>query len=210
MGKMLLRGKQRRGRGQGSAAEGGAELQQLVLRQRQQEALQQNDGFAEARVEVVVRSIEQVPFALGLKQGWVVQFFRGVAETVVQMLDQLYQGRDFVKKLGTLAEKNSAADSVEAGGTAALGQLKIVGIQRAEIGNSAKVLGMPEHRAQQRQERDCESLAKCGSHRERLTGFPEPAMATKSERLIQIDTEHRVSCFKSAQSLHVRSGFLRV
>jgi len=99
MGKMPLGGEQRRRRTHGSAPEGGVEVQQLLLREGQEEALEKDNGFAEAGIEVVVGGIEQVPFAFRLQGGGVVQLFRGVREGFVEILDQFQEGRDFMKKL---------------------------------------------------------------------------------------------------------------
>ena len=142
MGKMPLGGQQR-GRGRdGRALEGGIELQQLLIREGQEEALEKDDGFAEAGIEVVMGGVEQVPFAFGLQGGTVVQLFPGFAKGFAEILDEFQQGRDFMKKLRTLAEKNAAAYCIETRGAAALRLLKIFGIERTEIGDDAKMFGM--------------------------------------------------------------------
>jgi hypothetical protein len=208
MGKMPLRG-QHWGRGrQGNTLKGGAELQQLLIRERQQKALEKDDGFAEAGVEVVVRGIEQIPFPLGLHGGGVVQRSRGITEGFVEILDEFQKGGDFVMKLRTMTEKNAAADSVEAGRAPALGLLKIIGIERAQIGDDAKMFCMNKHGAQKSQQRIGESFAKSWSNRKGLMCLAEPADTAKSEGFVQIDTEHGVRRFKAAQRVEVRSGFL--
>src|ERR1700730_1125506 len=123
MGKMTLGGQQRGGGRDGSPVERGVELQQLFIRQGQQETLEKHDGLAEAGIQVVVGGVEQFPFEFGLHGGRVAQLFRGAGEGFVQVLDELQKGRNLVKELRTLAEENTAADSVEAGGEAALGLL---------------------------------------------------------------------------------------
>ena len=91
MGKMPLRGKQGGSGANGSAVEHGVELQQLVVRQRQQEALEKDDRFTEASVEIVVRSVEQIPLEFELHGGWVVQLFRGITKRFVEILDELQE-----------------------------------------------------------------------------------------------------------------------
>src|SRR5689334_21819957 len=115
-----------------------------------------------------------------------------------------------MKKLPTLDQKNAAADSVEAGRAAALGLLEIFGIERAEIGDDAKMFAMREHCTQKNLERISQSLAKSRSNRKGLMSFSIAAIAAKSKSLIQVDTEHSISRFKSAQSVQIRSGFLVV
>jgi hypothetical protein len=99
MGKMPLGGEQRGRRTHGSALECGVEVQQLLLREGQEEAFEKDNRFAEAGIQVVVGGIEQVPFAFRLQGGRVVQLFRGFAEGFVEILDEFQEGRDFMKKL---------------------------------------------------------------------------------------------------------------
>ena len=203
MGKMPLGGEERGRDRNGSPAECGVEVQQLLLRQGQEEALEKDDGLTEACVEVVVGAVEQVPFALGPDDGGVVQLFGGMGKRFAQIFDELQEGRNFVEKLRALAEKNAAADSVEAGGTATLGLLKIIRIERTKIRNHAKMFGMNKHCPQQQHQRIGKSFAECWSNGEGLMRFSETAIAAKAEGFIQIDTEHGVRRFKTAQSVQV-------
>jgi hypothetical protein len=209
MGKMTLGGEQSRSRGGkgGSPQEGGVELLQLLFRECQEEALEKDDRLAEAGIQVVMGGIEQVPFALRVDGEWVVQLFRGAGEGLVEILNQFEKSRDFMKKLRALAEEDAAADPIEAGGTAASGLLKILGIERTEIRDGAKVLGMSKHGAEKSQERVGKPLAKSRSHREGLMRFGEAAIAAKTNGFIQIDTKHGVGRFKSAQRVHVGFRF---
>ena len=112
-----------------------------------------------------------------------------------------------MKKLRALAEEDATTESIKAGRAAALGLLKIFGIERTEIRSGAKVLGMSKHGTEKSQERVGESFAKSRSNREDLMGFNEAAIASKTDGFIQIDTEHGVGRFKSAQRVHVGFGF---
>ena len=103
MGKMPLGGEQRRRRTHGSAVQCGVEVQQLLLWKGQEEALEKDNGFPEAGVEVVVGGVEQVPLAFRLHGGRVVQLFRGIAEGFVEILDEFQEGGNFMKELRTLA-----------------------------------------------------------------------------------------------------------
>ena len=58
-----------------------------------------------------------------------------------------------------MAEKDATANSIEAGGSAALRLMKIFRIERAKIGSGAKVLRVREHGAEENQERVSESPA---------------------------------------------------
>jgi hypothetical protein len=69
------------------------------------------------------------------------------------------------------------------------------------------MFGMSKHGAEKSQERISKPFAKSRSNREGLMGFEEAAIATKTDGFIQIDTEHGVGCFKSAQRVHICFGF---
>jgi len=85
--------------------------------------------------------------------------------------------------------------------------LKILGIERAEIGKDAKMFSMNKHGAKEGPKRVGESFAKSRSNGEDLMGFSESAMTAKADGFIQIDTEHGVRCFKTVQGVQVSSGF---
>jgi hypothetical protein len=153
MGKMTLGGKQGRRRRDGGPVERGAKLRQLHFRERQEEALEKDNGFAEAGVEVVMGGVKKVPLLFGSYRGRIVQLFSGAGAGFIEILDELQEGGDFMKKLRTLTKKDATANSVETCGSAALGLLKIFGIQRTEIGSHAKVLCMREHGAEKIQKR---------------------------------------------------------
>ena len=103
MGKMPPRGKQRRRGRDGNRVERSVEFRQLALRQGQEKAFEQDDRFAKAGIQVVMGSVERVPFAFRLHAGNVVQLFHGVGESLAEVLNQIKEGRDFIKKLRTLA-----------------------------------------------------------------------------------------------------------
>jgi len=69
------------------------------------------------------------------------------------------------------------------------------------------MFGMNKHGPKKSQERVRESFAQSRCNREGLMGFDEAAIATKTDRFIQIDTEHGVGCFKSTQRVYIGFGF---
>jgi len=99
MGKMTLWGKQRGGRREERAVECRIELQQLRVRQSQQEAFEKDYGFAEAGIQVIVGGVQLVPFEFWLDGGGVVQGFRSAEEGLVQIFNQLQKSGDFMKEL---------------------------------------------------------------------------------------------------------------
>ncbi len=150
MGKMPL-GKAEPGSGRRVLVqEGGAKLEKLVIREGVEEAFEKDDGLAKAGIEVVMGGIEEVPFALGKIARGVVQFGDGGSESLVEIFDKFEQRGDFVKKLRALSEEDAAADTIQAGGAATLGMLKIIGIERTEIRRDAKVFCVGVHGAKYR------------------------------------------------------------
>jgi len=103
MGKMPLRGKQRGGGRDGNPVERGVEFRHLALWEGKEKALEKDDRFAKAGIQVVMRSVERVPFALRQHAGNVVQLLHGVGESLAEVLNEIKEGRDFMKKLRTLA-----------------------------------------------------------------------------------------------------------
>lgn len=97
--------------------------------------------------------VKEVPLLFGPDRGRIVQHFGGAGAGFIEILDEFLEGRNLVKKLRTLTKKDAAANSVETCGPAALGLLKIFGIQRAEIRRNAKVLCVREHGAEKIQKR---------------------------------------------------------
>ena len=63
--------------------ERGVEVHQLPFRERQEEALEEDNGFAKTGIEVVMRGIEQVPLAFGADRGRIVQLFGGIGAGVI-------------------------------------------------------------------------------------------------------------------------------
>ena len=102
MGKMPLGGEQRGGGRDGNPVECGVEVHHLPLREGQEKALEKDDRFAKAGIEVVMRGVQRVPFAFRLHAGIVVQLLRGVVESFAEVLNEIKEGRDFMKKLRTL------------------------------------------------------------------------------------------------------------
>jgi hypothetical protein len=67
MGKMALGKRDTGGGGCGPLLEGGSEFRDLSGGKGQKETLQEDDGFPEAGIDVVMRGVEDAPFPLGLK-----------------------------------------------------------------------------------------------------------------------------------------------
>ncbi len=64
------------------------EVHQLLLGERQEEALEEDNGFAKTGIEVVMGGIEQVPLAFGADRGRIVQLFGGVGAGLIEILHE--------------------------------------------------------------------------------------------------------------------------
>jgi len=92
MGKMPLGGKER-GRGwHWSTVECGVEVHQLPFRERQEEALEKDNGFAKAGIKVVMGGVEEVPFLFGSDRRRIVELLRGVGASLIETLDKFLEG----------------------------------------------------------------------------------------------------------------------
>jgi hypothetical protein len=78
------------------------EVHQLLLGERQEEALEEDNGFAKTGIEVVMGGIEQVPLAFGPDRGRIVQLFGGIGAGVIEILHEFQEGRNLVEKLRPL------------------------------------------------------------------------------------------------------------
>src|SRR5258708_5777165 len=99
MGKMPLGVEAWRGYRDGRPTECEVEVHQLPLGERQEEALEEDNGFAKTGIEVVMGGIEQVPLAFGADRGRIVQLFGGICSRIF-----LSQRSQFLHKISTLLE----------------------------------------------------------------------------------------------------------
>ena len=150
MGKMPLGEENAGERRRRLLLEGSDEFRDLFGGKSVEKALEKDNGLAEAGIHVVVRRIQESPFALGLERGGVLQIGGGDGEGLFQVFHEIEEGVEFMEELRTLAENDAAAETVKTGGAAAFGVLKILGIERIDAGNDVKVLGMGEHGAKEK------------------------------------------------------------
>src|SRR5258708_17272996 len=96
MGKMPLGVEQWRGYRDGRPTECDVEVHQLPLGERQEEALEEDNGFVKSGIEVVMGGIEQVPLAFGADRGRIVQLFGGIGAGRIEILHEFQQGRNLL------------------------------------------------------------------------------------------------------------------
>jgi len=194
-------------RGNSVVLEGGGELGELFGRESMEEALEQDDGFAEASIEVVMRAIEDLPFTLRMQGEGILQVSGGTGEGLFEVLDEVNQSGDFVKELRALGQHDAAAKIVEACGATTFWILKIFGVEWIDARGSAEVLCVRKHGAKNELDISGKAFAKRGRNGEGQIGFVELTAAAKAHGLIQIDAEDGVGSFEKPEGVKVGSGF---
>jgi len=124
---------------------GGEEFLQLAFRQCVEEGLEENHSLSQTSIQIVVRGIEDIPIAVGVKGVACQDFLRGGQKVGGELLDEFGQRGDFVEELGPPGKKHLAEHTVETRDPLAAGILKILGIQGSEIRRRAEMSRVEEH-----------------------------------------------------------------
>jgi len=128
---------------------GSEELLELAFQQRVEEGLEEDDGLPQTGIQIVVRGIEDIPIAVGVKGVACKDFLRGGQKVGGELLDEFRQCGDFVEELGPPGKKHLAENTVETRDTLAAGILKILGIQRSKMRRGAEMPCVQEHGVEQ-------------------------------------------------------------
>ena len=142
MGKLTFGDEGTGARGKSLLLESGVEFGQLFFGHCEKEGLEEDDGFADTGVDVVVGEIEEVPGLIGLQRISIADVRSRGGEGGVEVLHEFEEGGNFVKELGTLAKQQAAAEAIEMRGAAAGAFLEIIGIEGTKIRSGAKVFRM--------------------------------------------------------------------
>ena len=108
-------------------AEGKVELEELKVRKGNQKALEKDNGFAKAGVEIVMDSLERLPVEVFFQRTAVVEFAGDLYIRIGKIGDQIQKYGEFVLKLGFVGEEQLAKERINARCALAASQLKIVG-----------------------------------------------------------------------------------
>ncbi len=121
-------------------AHGFLQRRELVLRQGNQEGLEEHFGFAQTGVEIIVAGIESGPEGIGVGRKALGELRGGLAKFVAELLDQIVESADFLQELGAMREQNVIEQSIPPGGTLAFRAQEIGGVERGGVGDRAVVL----------------------------------------------------------------------
>lgn len=102
----------------GAAQPADGEVQALQLRfgQNEEEGLEQDDGLAEAGIQIEMTEVEDAAEFREVFPGIEIQMIDGLAELEFQRLDNVLQREDLLKELGIFREENAVEEATGAGG----------------------------------------------------------------------------------------------
>lgn len=84
------------------------EIAHLFLGQNMEERFEQDNGLAQAGVQVVMQRVQGKPGLTGVNRRSVPHFFQRRAKIFLQILDHLPKNVNLMEELGTLGEENPA------------------------------------------------------------------------------------------------------
>jgi hypothetical protein len=126
------------------------ECSELVIGQYDQEGFQKDDGLPQTGIQIIMRAIHGLPVGGWPNGSAAPEILCGNTKVLGQVVYHLLQSADLVEELGTLAEKDAAQKIVDSRSSLSLTSLKIPGVQRHGVGDSAVVPDVFTKRAQQR------------------------------------------------------------
>src|SRR5271169_415879 len=115
---------------------------QLRFREGMKKGLKEDDRLAQAGIQVVMDRVEHFPIAIRMKGIPGGQLFRGGLKAGIKFIDQIGEGGNLVNELRFARQKDSAEEIIEESHALTAGILKILCLERSEIGDSAKMLGV--------------------------------------------------------------------
>ena len=188
--------------------EKGLETDELGIWQGVEKRLEDDDGLAEAGIQVVMNGIEKFPRKVGAEGIAGSQFIGGRLKAGNEFVDEIGERGDFVIKLRPAGEKNPAEKIVEQRDALATGMLEIIGVQRSKIRRDAEMFGMFEHHEKHGAERISEALAQSRRNRKNLIGLENPAVLAQTKSFVESNTEHGVGGFEATNVVEVDFRFL--
>src|SRR5712691_7984955 len=80
----------------------------FLFGEHQEEGFKEHDGFAQAGVQIIVRSVHRLPVREGFGRSAGAKILGGLAKVLAQVDDHLFERADFVQKLRTLGKEHAA------------------------------------------------------------------------------------------------------
>lgn len=113
-----------------------------------------------------------------------------------------------MKELRLPRKENPTEEVVDERGAPATRVLKILHIERSEVRDDAKMLGMIEHHLQQGAEGVRKPATKSRRNSKDLRGFQVAPGSPHFKSFVQIYAEHRVRSFQATKAMRVSIGLV--
>ena len=114
----------------------------MFIGQNNQERFQENNRFAEARIQIEMAFVQRIPKGLVFQILATRQVMCRFGEFAIQVVDQVTQYRRLVNELRTLRKKDAVQETGDPGGTLATRSTKVPRIQGGCVGHQSEVLSV--------------------------------------------------------------------
>lgn len=118
------------------------EAGKLIFRESDKEGLEQDLGFTETGIEIVMTGVEGGPERVGIERKAVRKVRGNLGEVSVEIFDQIGESADLVQELGAMGEQNTIEQGIHAGGALRFRADEVSGVEWGSVGDNAKVLGV--------------------------------------------------------------------
>jgi hypothetical protein len=183
------------------------EGEELILGKGDEERLEQDDGFAEAGVQVKVTSVNDLPKRRRVKSRSAGNLARGFPKLGVEVLNDFEKTVRFVEELGALREQDETEQAVHAGGVLSLGTTEVLGIKRFCIGDGSVVFGVADQRTQQCSKGFGKARTEFFNDADSLNRFMELARLSILDGFVQSDAHHSIERIQVLNVGIENSGF---
>jgi hypothetical protein len=209
MGKMTVGGKTEASSVTG-LADRGLEIGQLPGGKGVKKGLEQDHGFAQAGIQVVVHGIQHIPLAIRVRGIAASEFRNGGLEAGMEIFDEIRERGDLIGELRLARKQNPAKQVVKQSDALTLGMLKILRIQRRDVRCDPEMFRMVRHHLQQRVKRLRQALTEGWRDGEHLVSLGTSSCTTESQGFVQIDAKHGIGCFQPTNATEISMRLIAV
>ena len=114
----------------------------LAIRERHKKGFQQDDGFPQAGIQVVMGGVYRSPFSVAVQRVAVGNVVCRGAKIKIEVIYHLTEGADLVKELGAFAKQDAAPQAIAMCRLLPTGSLEISRVKGSRVGNRAVVFGV--------------------------------------------------------------------
>jgi hypothetical protein len=181
----------------GLVVHGLLKITQLPGRKDHEKGLEQDDGFPEAGIEVVVAGVDFMPPAFGVGIKAFGEVIGHAAEVLVEILNHFFKRADFMQELKPMRKEDSIEEPAHARGTLAARPLIVPGIKRRGVWNRPVMLGVFVQRPEGTGESASQPAAKLRTHAHGIQGLGQQPRESEFNGFVQRNTEHVIQRFET-------------